>query len=108
MNTLHIEHAITDYTTWKAAFDRFAPARAEAGVRSHMVRRPVDDPHYICIDLDFDTAAAAQSFLDFLQSRIWSTAENSPALAGRPVTRVLQITDSTSAPGGGRSSSGQD
>ena len=28
--TLHIEHEITDYPTWKAAFDRFADARTQA------------------------------------------------------------------------------
>lgn len=44
MPTLHIEHPITDFDTWKSAFDRFAPARESAGVRHHRVQRPVDDP----------------------------------------------------------------
>ena len=30
--TLHIEHEITDFASWKAAFDRFADRRREAGV----------------------------------------------------------------------------
>jgi hypothetical protein len=34
MSTLHIEHPISDLTTWKAAFDRFAPVRQQSGVRS--------------------------------------------------------------------------
>jgi hypothetical protein len=33
MTTLRIEHAISDFSTWKAAFDRFAGAWAQAGVR---------------------------------------------------------------------------
>lgn len=35
MATLHIEHAITDDTSWKAAFDRFADCCREAGVTTN-------------------------------------------------------------------------
>ncbi len=31
MATLHIEHPITDFDTWRSAFDRFAEARDERG-----------------------------------------------------------------------------
>lgn len=89
MNTLRIEHPVTDYTTWKQAFDRFADMRQAAGVRSHLIRRPVDDPHYVIADLDFDSASEASAFLDTLRTRVWSTPANSPALAGAPVTRIL-------------------
>lgn len=89
MNTLRIEHPITDYTVWKQSFDRFADLRAASGVRSHVIRRPVDDPRYIIADLDFDSAEEAQAFLDTLRSRVWSTPANSPALAGDPLTRIL-------------------
>ena len=34
MATLHIQHPISDIGTWKAAFDRFAEARAKSGVRA--------------------------------------------------------------------------
>ena len=44
MATLHIEHPITDFGTWHAAFARFADARSRAGVREQRVLRPVDDP----------------------------------------------------------------
>ncbi len=44
MTTLRIEHAITDYQLWRKAFDGFAEARAQAGVRSFAIRLPVDDP----------------------------------------------------------------
>jgi len=92
MNTLRIEHPITDYTVWKQAFDRFADMRNAAGVRSHVVKRPVDDPHYVIADLDFDTAEEATAFLAILRTRVWSALANSPALAGDPVTRIL-VTD---------------
>jgi hypothetical protein len=92
MTTLHIEHSIVDFATWRTAFDRFAEARAQAGVRAHRVQRPVDD-HYVVIDLDFDTAEQATRFLAFLRERVWSTPENSPALAGEVHTRVLEAAD---------------
>ena len=97
MVTLHIEHAITDYPTWKGAFDRFAPARQQAGVRAHRIRRPVDDPRYVLIDLDFDTADAAAGFLGVLRERVWSIPANSPALAGTPDTRILELVEEGAA-----------
>jgi hypothetical protein len=89
MYTLHIEHPITDFEVWSAAFARFAPLRREAGVRAHTLRRPVDDPRYISIDLDFDTTAAAETFLQTLRTRVWASSSDSPALAGDPITRIL-------------------
>ena len=62
MSTLHIEHPISDYTIWKAAFDRFAPVRLQSGVRSHRIQRPVGDAHYVVLDLDFDSTAEAADF----------------------------------------------
>ena len=90
MSTLHIEHPISDFTTWKAAFDRFAGIRQQSGVRSHRIQRPMDDPRYIVVDLDFDDPAEAEAFLEFLQTKVWSSPENSPALAGDPRTAILE------------------
>jgi hypothetical protein len=93
MNTLHIEHAITEFGVWKAAFDRFADLRREAGVRRHRVAQPVDDDRYVLIDLDFDTAAEAEKFLAFLTTNVWGTG-NAPALVGEPRTRILELAES--------------
>jgi hypothetical protein len=90
MFTLSIEHAITDYPTWKAAFDRFADARVKGGVVSDRIRRPVADPSQLIIDLDFETREQAESFHQFLTTVVWSNPGASPALAGRPTTRVLE------------------
>jgi hypothetical protein len=92
MHTLHIEHAITDFGVWKAAFDRFAETRGTAGVRRHRVARPVDDDRYVVIDLDFDTAEEATKFLGFLTANVWHTG-NAPALVGQPQTRILTLAD---------------
>ena len=89
MATLHIRHAITDFDTWASAFHQFADARDRAGVRAQRVQRPVDDPAYVVIDLDFDTADAAESFRDLLHTTVWVPGV-SPALVGTPETMVLE------------------
>jgi hypothetical protein len=91
MTTLRIEHAITDYQLWKKAFDGFAEARARAGVRSCAIRLPVDDRNYLMLDLEFDTAGAAETFAEFLAQHVWSSPTTSPGLAGAPQTRILNL-----------------
>jgi hypothetical protein len=88
--TLHIEHAITDLDTWLSAFNRFADARRQAGVRAERIQRPVDNPAYIVVDLDFGTVEEAGAFLRFLQDQVWAIPENAPALAGTPSTLILE------------------
>ena len=89
MATLHIEHPITDYSTWRAAFDRMAAARARAGVRTYSVKHPAEDERYIVVDLEFDTTAEASAFLRFLNDNVWASRESAPALAGKPQTAIL-------------------
>ena len=90
MATLHIEHPITDFDTWNAAFARFADARRRAGVRQQRIQRPVGNPAYVVIDLDFDTVGEAEKFLGFLEQNVWASSENAPALAGKPQTQILE------------------
>jgi hypothetical protein len=91
--TLHIEHPITDLRTWLGAFARFEAAREKAGVRAHRVRQPLDDDHYIYVDLDFDTIEEAVGFQEFLETTVWASPEASPALGGSPRARVLTDVD---------------
>jgi hypothetical protein len=94
MPVLHIEHAITDLAVWKSAFDRFAGARAAAGVHAHRITQPVDDDRYIVVDLDVPDVAAAERFLDQLRTTVWSSRTTSPALVGEPRTRILTEVES--------------
>jgi hypothetical protein len=89
MFTLHIEHPITDYETWRKAFDTFAAARSNAGVVGERISRPVDDPRYIVLALDFDSVEEAVSFQRFLETQVWSSPAASPGLAGLPKTAIL-------------------
>lgn len=90
MPILHIEHPITDYSTWRRAFDNFAPARERAGVQACRVFQPVDDAAYIVLDLDFETTDKASAFLNFLEGTVWSTPANSPGLVGSPQAKILE------------------
>ena len=93
MTTLRIEHRITDFDSWKAAFDRDPIGRDRLGVRRHRVFRPVDDPNYVLIDLDFDNAGAAEACLAALHRDVWGTAAG-PALVGAPATRIIDTMES--------------
>ncbi len=89
MATLHIEHPISDLDTWLGAFNNFADARRNAGVRAQRVRQPADDPRYLVIDLEFDDPEAAHGFKEFLEGVIWQSEDLSPGLDGAPTARVL-------------------
>ena len=97
MPTLHIEHPITDLATWLSAFNAFADARREAGVRAEHVQQPLDNPTYIVVDLDFETAEQASDFLRFLKEQVWAVPENAPALDGTPETMILETVSATGA-----------
>ena len=95
MPTLHIEHPITDLETWLAAFGRFADRRTAAGVTGQHIWQPADDPRYIVLNLDFDTTDQAASFLRFLQTRVWTSPDSAPGLAGAPRTAILEPVPAT-------------
>jgi len=90
MTTLHIEHPITDLGTWRAAFDRFAERRRQGGVSAERIQQPVDDDHYVVVDLDFPTRPQAERFLAFLETTVWASRDSSPALAGTPRARIQE------------------
>ena len=80
MHTLQIEHRISNFDAWKVAFDRFPDFRQQSGARRHRVLQPTDDPHYVIIDLEFDSPSEAEAFLAALRRNVWSSREAAPAL----------------------------
>lgn len=82
-----------DFTLWRRAFDSFAEARDTAGVLRHRVMRPIDDEHYVAVDLDFPTAEAAAAFERFLRTTVWADPQRSPALVGSQSTRIFETDD---------------
>jgi hypothetical protein len=70
MILLHIEHTVFNFDNWKATFDNFADLRRKSGVRSYRVSRPMDNPNYVMIDLEFDTLSGAETLLTAVQ-QVW-------------------------------------
>jgi hypothetical protein len=93
MPTLRIEHPIRDYETWKAAFERDPAGRQRGGVRRYRILRPIDDPHYVMIDLDFDSVSQAKAFLVALHT-LWQSPQAAPALGGSPQTCIVETVES--------------
>jgi hypothetical protein len=98
MPTVRIEHEIHDYDAWKAAFDRDPADRRGSGVLGYRVLRPIDDPNFILIDLDFATRVEAERFLDVMR-RIWRSPQAAPALRGAPRTRIAEAVETASLDG---------
>ena len=92
MYTLQIEHGIKDFGIWKSAFDRDPVNRAASGVTAHRISRPVDDSHYVVVELDFERRAQAQALLARLRATVWNSTSAAPALQGTPTTRILEST----------------
>lgn len=92
MHTVRIEHKISDFATWRAAFDRDPVGRAACGVLQHRVLRPLDDPQYVMIDLDFGSPQEADAFLDRMHT-VWGSRRDAPALVGAPQGRVVEAVD---------------
>jgi hypothetical protein len=59
-----------------------------------IIRQPVDDPRYLMLDLEFDSAGRAEAFAEFLAQHVWSSPTASPGLAGTPQTRILDLVPS--------------
>jgi hypothetical protein len=70
MPTLRIEHAVPNFDLWKQAFDNDPADRKGSGVRCYRISQAIDDPNYVTIDLDFDTAADAQGLLATME-QVW-------------------------------------
>ena len=92
MPTLQLEHAIKDFALWKAAFDRDPIDRRGLGVRRHRVFRPLDDPNYVIVELEFDTSAEAER-CDAALRELWSSRQAAPALSGAPRVRIVDAVE---------------
>lgn len=90
MFTLQIQHAVRDFRMWKRAFDSDPLNRAESGVRSYRISRPVGQDNYVMLELDFETQEAAVFFLAQLENDVWKTGVTAPALLGEPETRIVE------------------
>ena len=93
MTILHIEHAIRSFDAWKKSFDSDPIGRKRSGVRQYQVLRPIDDPNYVMIDLNFDNSEAAEAALAALRE-LWRSIAASSVLVGTRQTRLVEVVES--------------
>jgi len=87
MYMLRIEHPVPDYEGWKRAFDSDPVGRKKSGVRRYQILRPVDDPEYVMIDLEFDTVGQAEALLAAMRV-VWGRVEG--AIMMSPQSRIVE------------------
>ena len=92
MPVLQIEHSVRDFETWKAAFDGGADRRDAGRVRRYQVYRPVGDPKYIAVDLEFDSQAEAEAFKLGLEA-LWRSPQAALVLGGSPRARIVDTVE---------------
>jgi quinol monooxygenase YgiN len=90
MILLHIEHTISDFDNWKASFDNYADLRQRSGMLRYRVSRPVDNPNFAVIDLEFDSVAEAEALLAAVQ-QVWQRVGGT--LIHSPQWRISEIVD---------------
>jgi len=90
MIIVRIEHSIQNFDKWKQAFDNDPADRKGAGVRRYQILRPQDDPNYVMIDLEFDSADKADGFLRNMQ-RIWDGPGK--AVMQNPRGRIAEVAE---------------
>jgi hypothetical protein len=91
MPILQIEHPVPDFDAWKAAFDSDPVHREQAGVRRYRILRPVDDPRYVLVDLEFDTLGEAEAMRAALRG-LWGRVEGT--VMSDPRTRIVEAVES--------------
>jgi hypothetical protein len=92
MTILQIEHGVRDYGAWKQAFDNDPVGREAGGVRRYRIMRPADDPNYVLIELEFDSAGEADAFRGKLRE-LWGRMGDELGLEG-PQARIVEAVES--------------
>jgi hypothetical protein len=90
MYILRIEHPVPDFERWKQAFDSDPVGREKSGVRRYQVLRSLDDPNYVMIDLEFDTASQAEALLASMRN-VWGRVEGTIMM--NPQARIVEAVE---------------
>jgi hypothetical protein len=90
MTILQIEHAVPDFGAWKKAFDSDPVGREHGGVRRYRILRPIDNPNYVIVDLEFASSAKADAFRAALRE-LWSRVEG--RVVESPRARIIEAVE---------------
>lgn len=93
MPIVQIEHPVGSFAAWKAAFDRDPVGREASGVRRYRIFRPVDDPNYIAVNLEFEDASRAVAFRAAMEN-LWRSSQAAAVLGGgTPRARIVEAVE---------------
>jgi hypothetical protein len=92
MTVLRIEHPVPDFEMWKRAFDRDPVDRERSGVVRYRILRAADDPNYVMIDLEFQTAAEAEALLAAMRG-VWDRVQGT--IMSDPRARIAEPVETT-------------
>ena len=81
MATMFVRHTVSDYKTWRKAYDEFGPVQTAKGVTAQAVYRAVDNPNDITVTHEFSSVEAAQAFA---KSAELKSAMQNAGVAGVP------------------------
>ena len=90
MVVLQIEHKVQSFDGWKRAFDNDPINRRKSGVLNYSIFRPINDPNYVLIHLEFSTITEAEDTLAALRN-LWSKVEGQIMM--NPQTRILDLVE---------------
>jgi quinol monooxygenase YgiN len=91
--TAIVTHRVSDYATWKAAFDADAGARREAGIVGSHINRSVDDPNLLSVYLAATDAAKLDAF--FHSDRLKETMSKAGVEGPPTITLMTPVEDKT-------------
>lgn len=90
MVVLQIEHTVANFNGWKQAFDSDPVGRQRMGVRRYRIMRPVGDPDFAIIELEFDTVAEAEALLTAMRE-VWGRVQGT--LIQSPQARITEVVE---------------
>jgi len=90
MVILQIEHKVPSFGGWEKAFESDPINRKKSGVRRYSIYRPVGDPNYVIIDLEFESLKEAEDTLAALRN-LWGKVEGQVMV--NPQTRILNLVE---------------
>ena len=90
MPVVQIEHPVPDFDAWKQAFDTDPVGRERSGVRRYQIFRPVDDPNYAIVELEFDNSGDAEIFLAAMRE-VWKRVEGT--IIDGPRARIVETVE---------------
>jgi hypothetical protein len=91
MIILQIEHPVPDFDGWKKAFDSDPLNRKKSGVKSYRIFRPIGNPKYVIIELEFDNLKDAEAMHEALK-KLWVRVDGKVMMS--PQSKIIESVES--------------